>query len=104
LKKASENLLPSETLYKKKKGFSVPSVSWLSCNYEHNIINGYASRDGVWNKKFVKKLLQRKIHQDQKWLLYTFERWYTNQFYGINEPIPYKFTDRVKNKIGKFLD
>ena len=101
LKKSTENILPEETLYKKKKGFSVPSVTWLSYNYEHNIINGFASRDGVWNKKFVSKLLQSKIHQDQKWLLYTFERWYANQFYGIKEPKPYKFMDRVKNKIGK---
>jgi asparagine synthase (glutamine-hydrolysing) len=105
LKKVGEKYLSNQTLYKEKKGFSVPSVNWLSCNWEHNLFNGYLSKDGVWNKGYVKELLDsRKLHQNQKWLLYSFERWYSFQFHNVKEPIKYRFIDRVKNKITRALN
>lgn len=82
LKKASENILPKETLYKKKKGFSVPSIQWLDEHVEHNILKGFASKDKVWNVDTLKKLLKGNLHQEHKWLLYNFERWYAIQFHG----------------------
>ena len=103
--KVCDSKLIKLKIYKEKKGFSIPSVDWLSCNYEHNIINGYLSKDGVWNKHNIKELLDsRKLHQNQKWLLYSFERWYSFQFHNVKEPISYKFIDRLKNKISRILN
>lgn len=101
LKKAAESLLPKETIYKKKKGFSVPSIRWIDVNYEHNILNGYASMDGIWNTKFLAELLKEKLHEEQRWLLYNFERWYAIHFHGKMEPKPYTFLDRVKRKLSR---
>jgi asparagine synthase (glutamine-hydrolysing) len=104
LKKAGKKYLSEHTLYKEKKGFSVPSVSWLKNNYEHNILNGLASRDRIWDKKYLKKLLSGHLHEDQKWLLYNFERWYAINFHGKMDSLEYTFTDRIKHKLSSFLD
>lgn len=87
LKKLAEKYLPKENIYKKKQGFSVPSVNWIKSDYEYNIIEGHASQDGVWNKNAISHLLKSKIHEEQKWLLYNFERWYAFQFHNSKKPL-----------------
>tara|TARA_B110000914_G_C15494482_1_gene462476 strand:- start:90 stop:1886 length:1797 start_codon:yes stop_codon:yes gene_type:complete len=86
LKKAAEEYLPNDTIYKQKKGFSVPSIRWITADFEHNIINGYASKDNVWEKNELKIKFKGKLHEEQKWLLYNFERWYAFNFHN-NAPI-----------------
>jgi len=101
LKKASENLLPSETLYKKKKGFSVPSIQWLDVHVEHNLLNGFASKDKVWNVTALKQILKGKLHQEQKWLLYNFERWYAIQFHGKHESLRPNVLRKIQFRLSK---
>lgn len=101
LKKASENLLPSETLYKKKKGFSVPSIQWLDVHVEHNLLNGFAAKDKVWNVTALKQILKGKLHQEQKWLLYNFERWYAIQFHGKHESLRPNVLRKIQFRLSK---
>lgn len=101
LKKISEEILPKETIYKKKKGFSVPSVNWIECDFEYNIVEGYASQDEVWNKKAIKELIQSKLHEEQKWLLYNFERWYAINFHGKTTPKQPNLLFKLKRRLLK---
>jgi asparagine synthase (glutamine-hydrolysing) len=96
LKKIAEKKLPKKTIYKKKQGFSVPSVSWISVDYEYNIKEGYASKDGVWNKEAISQLLKTKLHEEQKWLLYNFERWYAIHFHEQKTPLKPHVLKKIK--------
>ena len=58
-----------------------------------------ASKDGIWDNKEIKKILSQKLHQDQKWLLYNFERWYAINFHKLMQPIEYKIYDKIKRKL-----
>jgi asparagine synthase (glutamine-hydrolysing) len=98
LKKVAEKFLPSETIYKTKKGFSVPSIHWVTADYKHNLLNGFVSKDGLWDKEYLKQLLAGKLHEEKKWLLYNFERWYAINFYASQEPLSVGFLEKVKSK------
>ncbi len=99
LKKASEKWLTKKTLYKQKKGFSVPSVSWLKEDVVYNILEGYTSNDKIWSKNGVKKLLKSNIHEEVMWLLYNFERWYAYQFHNSKMALKPSLFYKIKRKL-----
>jgi len=80
LKQAFKDILPDRVIDKKKQGFSTPSVNWLKINYKHELLRGRLVRDGVFDKKSLKKLIESKLHEEHKWLLYVLEIWYRNNF------------------------
>lgn len=61
LKKAYENILPDEILYRKKMGFPVPLNSWFGNDFKdlayHQIINGYLVNNDIIDKDFFLQLI-----------------------------------------------
>lgn len=61
LKKAYEDILPNEILYRKKMGFPVPLNKWFGSNFKElaydRIINGYLIKNEIINKNVFLKLI-----------------------------------------------
>ncbi|MFX1375561.1 MAG: asparagine synthase (glutamine-hydrolyzing) [Promethearchaeota archaeon] len=78
LKKIANQYLPHEIIYRKKKGFSAPIVDlgFIDDNL-HVLENSLAVVDKIFNKEYIKRLIQNQEDNYAKiWLLIIFEMWY----------------------------
>ncbi len=85
LKKAVEPWLPSEVVYRQKRGFSVPIAGWLR-NELQPTVNEMLSevrlkKEGLFNPIFVRRLIKEHMqaqadHRKTLWTLLCFELWY----------------------------
>ncbi|HBF34325.1 TPA: asparagine synthetase B, partial [Candidatus Sumerlaeota bacterium] len=84
LKKALEPVLPRETLYRAKKGFSLPINRWFRENLKDFVrdilLSDRARARGYFNPVYVEKLIndhvaQRQPHHHRLWSLLCFELW-----------------------------
>jgi len=84
LKKALEQKLPKEIIYRKKKGFGIPLTKWLREDLrpvlEETFSEERIRQDGLFNYHFVQQLLQEHFngHRDnrkQLWTLLMFSKW-----------------------------
>lgn len=88
-KKALENILPHEVMYRKKMGFGIPIHSWFRNelkDYAYDILlSEKAISRGIFKENEVKKLLDEhnntKIeHGNRIWALITLELWFREYF------------------------
>ncbi len=85
VKKAVEPWLPREIVYRQKRGFSVPTASWLRSGLEP-LLNEMLSesrlkKQGLFDPRFVRRLMEghRQGKADNRkalWTLLCFELWY----------------------------
>ena len=87
LKKLSENWLPVETIHKRKQGFSAPTVTWLTTNFKKELLQGNLVREGIIDKRILRNVLKYQTTEERLWLLYVFEKWYTNNFVEKSKPL-----------------
>ncbi len=88
LKKALEPLLPSELLYRKKQGFSMPLSAWMrdgfgECLSELTRPGGRLSQSGIVNRRAVQTLVTehqqgRRDHATVLWALMMFDAFLAN--------------------------
>ena len=85
LKKAVEELIPHNIIYRKKMGFGAPMSQWLKGDFgQHvasSIINSNLLKRGYFNKEYVKRL--STDHQEGRrdnslyiWTLFNLTSWY----------------------------
>jgi asparagine synthase (glutamine-hydrolysing) len=84
LKKALEQKLPKEIIYRKKKGFGIPLTKWLREDLrpvlEETFSEDRVRQDGLFNYQYVQQLLQEhynghKDNRKQLWTLLMFSKW-----------------------------
>jgi len=84
LKKALEQKLPREILYRKKKGFGIPLSKWFKKELKTTLLDVFSShrlkREGLFNVDGVHKLLKdhfsgQKDNRKQIWTLLMFQMW-----------------------------
>jgi asparagine synthase (glutamine-hydrolysing) len=94
LKQAMRDLLPDETLNRRKQGFTPPDASWYkqSMSYTRDLILSPRAMDrGVFRPSYVEKILDdhlndRRNHRFLIWSLMCFEWW--NRLFVDREPLP----------------
>ncbi len=88
-KKAVENWLPNEIIYRKKRGFSTPMDEWLKSGLAEITKNVFNSKDSACREFFNLDFINMLIDQHQKrkrnfqrhiFALLSFELWYKNFF------------------------
>lgn len=88
LKKALEQKLPKEIIYRKKKGFGIPLTKWLREDLrpllEETFSKEQIQRDGLFNYRYISQLMQEHFsgHRDnrkQLWTLLMFAKWRERQ-------------------------
>lgn len=71
LKEAVKDLLRAEILCKPKSGFGVPLAKWfrgeLSDLLKGTLLNGNAARRGLFDGRFVKKMVEEQIGGRRDW-------------------------------------
>jgi asparagine synthase (glutamine-hydrolysing) len=84
LKKALEQKLPREILYRKKKGFGIPLAKWFKKELKTPLLDVFSpqrlKQEGFLNTGHVHKLLDdhfsgKKDNRKQIWTLFMFEMW-----------------------------
>lgn len=87
LKKAMEERLPREILYRKKMGFSVPRADWfrgpLRSVVRQQLLHGFLEQVGLFDMSFVECLLDEhssgtRNHSSAIWALLMFESFLSN--------------------------
>lgn len=87
LKRAVEGLLPSDILYRAKKGFGIPIAEWLKGSLNplmHDLLDEKRIREqGIFDYKYVAKLISEHergtaSHHKQLWTLLVFQLWMEN--------------------------
>jgi asparagine synthase (glutamine-hydrolysing) len=81
LKKAVEGLLPSEIIYRKKQGFSLPVKEWyngkLGKYMNDTILNSPIKELGIFNYKVIKDLMKNGDNNiNRLWALFNLSLWY----------------------------
>lgn len=86
-KKTMERLLPSQNIYRKKEGFSIPIKHWLRTDLKE-LMCDYLNvqkirREGLFRYEFIEKMIDRHLKQrenysHQLWALLVFEIWREN--------------------------
>jgi asparagine synthase (glutamine-hydrolysing) len=85
LKKALEQYLPEELIYRTKWGFAAPSEEWLKKSHtyliDHYLSEKYIENQGVFNFKEVKSLIDNfragnYFHGKRIWSLVIFQLWF----------------------------
>ena len=79
LKRIVRDKLPEEILTRTKKGFSAPVATWIGFqDIKKTIRYGKTIKDGLFQEKFVKELLEDTLPNSQGmlWMLFIFEKWY----------------------------
>jgi len=85
LKKTVEEWLPRKTVYRQKRGFSVPIAQWMRQDLrpllEENLGEERLKRQGLFNASFVRRLLNehwsgQADHRKGLWTLLCFQLWY----------------------------
>lgn len=63
LKRAVENILPQDIIYRKKQGFAAPVNEWfrkpLKSYWESEVLSSRLVKDGVFDRKTLESLMQR---------------------------------------------
>lgn len=96
LKKAVENILPHEVVYREKKGMMVPVKYWFQKDlkkYAKKILSKKNINDKEYfNYEFIKNLINYNLDDHQKshmglklWMIITFEIWH--KIFIENEPL-----------------
>jgi len=91
LKKAVEEIIPNEIIYRKKQGFSTPINEWLKPNTKSaerliSIINTSKLKDlNALNYSYINNLIKTHQHQGERhgfriWNLITLSLWYDHWF------------------------
>lgn len=84
LKKALEQKLPKEIIYRKKKGFGIPLTKWLREDLrpvlEMTFCEERIRNDGLFDYQYVQQLLQehfngQRDNRKQLWTLLMFSKW-----------------------------
>jgi asparagine synthase (glutamine-hydrolysing) len=84
LKKALEQKLPKEILYRKKKGFGIPLTKWLREDLRPVLEETFSEErirlDGLFNYRYIQQLMQehfngQKDNRKQLWTLLMFSKW-----------------------------
>jgi asparagine synthase (glutamine-hydrolysing) len=85
LKKCVERRLPSEIIYRPKKGFNMPVARWMTQDLrelvEHNFSETTLKNQGLFKHQFIKKLFDdhlehRRDNRKPLWTLLVFQLWY----------------------------
>jgi len=76
LRSVATHRLPKATLEKPKSGFSTPTIAWLRGDWTANLLDGFAVRDGLFDRSALERILESEPHEARIWLLYVFEKWY----------------------------
>jgi asparagine synthase (glutamine-hydrolysing) len=85
LKKAVEQWLPHEIVYRQKRGFSVPIASWMRNELrplvEETLNEEKLRRQDLFNVAFVRRLLEehwagKADHRKTLWTLFCFQLWF----------------------------
>jgi asparagine synthase (glutamine-hydrolysing) len=77
-KKLAEKYLPTDIIYRKKKGFYVPRKEWYKFAAGDNILNEISSDDGVFSDTINKEIINNMVmkHKENKYN-------YEDQLYSI---------------------
>ncbi|MBN1222482.1 MAG: asparagine synthase (glutamine-hydrolyzing) [Candidatus Aminicenantes bacterium] len=83
-KKTMERLLPKETIYRKKEGFSIPIKHWLRDELKDLMLYYLGQKriqdEGLFNYEVIKEMVERHLrgrenYSHQLWALLVFEIW-----------------------------
>ncbi len=84
-KKAMEDIVPHEILYREKQGFGVPINEWINSNLRERIhqelLEKRTLERGYFKAEYIKTLLDehssnRRDHSYQLWILWMLELWH----------------------------
>jgi asparagine synthase (glutamine-hydrolysing) len=88
-KKAMEDILPKEIIYRQKEGFSIPIKNWLK-NELKDLMMEYLSKKrvkeaGFFNYEYTRKMIEEHLankqnHAHRLWALILFHLWH-QKFY-----------------------
>jgi asparagine synthase (glutamine-hydrolysing) len=91
LKKAAEDILPNNIIYRRKQGFAAPAIEWLrngklSPIAEDLVLSSGLIKENLFRKKFIKRLFEEhrsgKANRGQQlWSLLVVSLWY-DRFFG----------------------
>jgi asparagine synthase (glutamine-hydrolysing) len=85
LKETFKDILPSKTIYFRKKGFGVPVDYWfkneLRDELEQLLNKDFVEKQGIFRYEIIKRLLDEHIagkqnHKGKLWNLFVFQKWY----------------------------
>ena len=85
LKRAMNDLVPAEILYREKQGFGVPIGEWINDQLkermDQELCESRTSARGYFDQKYVRVLLDehskgRRDHSTELWMLWMLERWF----------------------------
>lgn len=86
LKEISKKYLPTEIIYRQKKGFSSPFIEWLYEEYKETILETILNvnkKIPIFNEDFVKFIYneaKEKKFKQHLWHLYIFARWFHKNY------------------------
>jgi asparagine synthase (glutamine-hydrolysing) len=87
LKKAAEEFLPRNIVYRKKKGFGVPLAQWLTGDLREFMLDHLSreriQRQGIFHYPYIKQLINEQVtkakdNREPLWTLLVFQMWYEN--------------------------
>lgn len=85
LKKAVQDMLPSEVINHRKQGFVGPMTSWLKTDLKSYVLESLSqknlARHGLFNEKVITRLIHehfsgKEIHDTLIWSLIVFQAWF----------------------------
>ncbi len=89
LKKAVEEILPQEIIYRKKQGFWAPVNEWMRNEWhdftKNELFNSHFVKEGIFRKEYIANMLERHSagkanHGFQLFSLLTLSMWYKRFF------------------------
>jgi asparagine synthase (glutamine-hydrolysing) len=93
LKKAAEEFLPRNIVYRKKKGFGVPLAQWLAGDLREFMLDYLSQeriqRQGIFHYPYIKQLIDEQVtktkdNREPLWTLLVFQTWY-EKYMGSQE-------------------
>ena len=93
LKKAAEEFLPRNIVYRKKKGFGVPLAQWLAGDLREFMLDYLSQeriqRQGIFHYPYIKQLIDEQLtktkdNREPLWTLLVFQTWY-EKYMGSQE-------------------
>jgi asparagine synthase (glutamine-hydrolysing) len=93
LKKAAEEFLPRNIIYRKKKGFGVPLAQWLAGDLREFMLDYLSEeriqRQGIFHYPYIKQLIDEQLtkvkdNREPLWTLLVFQTWY-EKYMGSRE-------------------
>ena len=91
LKRAFQDLLPTEVVMRSKHGFQSPGSYWLRNDLRELVLDVLSRervrRDGLFNPDYVERIMTRHLNSEEYnlnkvWALLTFQLWYDVYFDG----------------------